>query len=158
MNEGPWYCDRCGSLIEEPRHGWVEWLTKGKAERIEYGLRLVHHALYSPLRPSKCQYDEQAEFELNDAIVSDGHLERFLGPDGLMYLLSWLERDRLPKTEILELIRRLHVKGYELVRRDIGRAVAGGVIDEPYPDGYLSQEHINAVIAWLKTEREEEGI
>lgn len=158
MNDGPWVCDRCGSLIEEPKHGWVEWLTKAKGERFEFGLRLVHHVLYSPRRPSKCQYDEQAELDRNEAIVGDAELERFLGPDGLMYLLSWLESDRLPKTEILELIRRLHIKGYELVRRDIGRAVAEGVIDEPYPAGNLSQEQITYVLAWLQAEREEEGI
>ena len=154
MNEGPWFCDRCGSLIEDPKHGWVEWLTKGDLERMEYGLRLVHHTLYSPLGPGRCQYDDQA-VDLNDAIVSDGHLERFLGSDGLMHLLSWLERDKLPKAEVLELIRRLHVKGYELVRRDIGRAVAEGVIYELYPDCYFPQEQINAVLDWLKAEQEE---
>lgn len=72
-----------------------------------------------------------------------------------MCLLSWLERDRLPRAEVLELIRRLHIKGYELVRRDIGRAVTEGVIEEPYPAGNFSQEQINFALAWLQAEREE---
>lgn len=158
MNDGSWFCDRCGNLIQEPEHGWVEWLVNGEGEGVGYGLRLVHQALHSPLGRGKCQYHEEAEFNISKAIVCDGLLERFLGPDGLMYLLSWLERDSLPKAAVLEMIRRLHIKGYEEVRSYIGRAVADGVIDRPYPAGYLSQEEIASVLSWLRAERKEEEV
>jgi hypothetical protein len=155
MGEGTWFCDTCGGVIKDSTHGWVEWLTKTEGKRTEYGLRVVHHAPHSPRRPASCQYDARAELNLHGAIVSDTHLDRFLGPDGLIYLLLWLEQDKLPKKELFELIRRLHIKDYELVRKHLNRAVAENIIDEAYPPAYYSQEQIKAVLDWIETEHEE---
>ena len=43
-------------------------------------------------------------------------LDRLVGPDGLMVLLSLLAEGELPHTEILELLKRVQIPGYELVR------------------------------------------
>jgi hypothetical protein len=43
-------------------------------------------------------------------------LDLLVGPDGLMVLLSLLAEGELPRTEILELVRRVQIPGYELIR------------------------------------------
>lgn len=41
-----WVCDECGGVIEEPAHGYLEWLTDDNHK--SYGFRIVHHAPRSP--------------------------------------------------------------------------------------------------------------
>ena len=45
-----WLCDECGEVIEEPAHGYLEWLQDDSHKA--YGFRIVHHAPRSPRRPS----------------------------------------------------------------------------------------------------------
>ena len=156
MDDSRWICDTCGQVIERPEHGWVEWLATGSGEaRTERGLRIVHHALFSPLKPNKCQYDQDAEYS-RSSIILDTHLSELLGPDGLMYLLSWLARNKLPRQEVVELIRRTHVPGYEFARQHLDAAIAEGVIAPDTIPGYLTQEQIKRVLEWVRDQGEEE--
>lgn len=47
-------------------------------------------------------------------------LERFLGPDGLILLLSLLAAGELPTVEVIELAKRVQIPGYELARNLVG--------------------------------------
>ena len=88
-----WICDCCGNSITRIEDGWVEWLAcdgRGKA-RVE-GLRLVHTRAQSPKsrRKNRCQYDARREFHDRRCLVEGLSLERFVGPDELMLLLSFI--------------------------------------------------------------------
>jgi hypothetical protein len=72
-----------------------------------------------------------------------------------MHLLSFLARDELPKDEVLEMIKRLHVPGYEHARLHFDRAIREGVFEPNMPDGYYWQSNIRAVLEFLEHEGDE---
>jgi hypothetical protein len=116
MNDlNTWICDTCGKLIKSPNDGWVEWLARNDGEGYRAkSLRLVHHRSASPLKDSMttgCQYDKHYKLEVNDL-----ELAEFLGSDGLMMLLSMLTKGKVHQEELLEMIKRLHVPGFEHTR------------------------------------------
>lgn len=147
-----WICDTCGEFINEPRDGWVEWLVGPRDEsgrRRHRGLRLVHQSQATPLAPKgNCQYNEQEEYRHDRAIIADMHLEQFLGPDGLMMLLEYLATEELPKEEVLVMIKRLHIPGYEHARLHFDRAIAEGVFEPNGPEDYYRQSDIRATLEW----------
>ena len=112
-----WICDTCGEPIEKVEDGWVEWLHKSdNGIYIDKGLRLVHHKPASPLKTNGgCQYKEQESFK-DGFTVGDLPLKYFLNDGGLMLLLEKFVSTTLPKEEIIELIKRLHIKDYEKAR------------------------------------------
>lgn len=93
---GVWICDSCGETIDKSSDGWVEWLCKAGEETYS-GFRIVHNV-------ERCQYSEKLD-------VYDHHLDHFLGPKGLLLLLELVDRSSV--SEIVEIIRRLHVPGWE---------------------------------------------
>jgi hypothetical protein len=87
-----WKCSSCGDLITRIEDGWVEWLASEdeRGERLK-GLRLVHRLSRSAgSNGPGCRYDSVREFRNDRGIVEDLSLERFVGSDGLMLLLSFL--------------------------------------------------------------------
>jgi hypothetical protein len=46
-------------------------------------------------------------YKKDDSLVEGSSLERFVGPDGLMLLLSLIASGELPREDILDLIKRL---------------------------------------------------
>lgn len=112
-----WICDACGERITNAQSGWIEWLVKTEQGRARgYGLRLVHTFPSSPQGLSGCQYDDHREFLHNGSSVSDDLLENFTGPAGLSRFLDELERGVIDKNEVVEMIRRIHIPGYEEAR------------------------------------------
>lgn len=109
-----WYCDTCGKLISAIEDGWVEWITykdsNGKSKARDF--RLVHGS------GKRCQFDEQAEFHKDGGVLSDLPLEHFLGTEGLMLLLCKIDEGEIPTNQLVEMIKRLHIPGYEIDRRD----------------------------------------
>ena len=78
-------------------------------------------------------------------------LDNYVGPDGLMDLLAFLyDKDFKDDTEVLEMIKRLHVPGYEHAFRHFDAAIAAGVFEPNTAPGYYSQRDIKAVLEWLK--------
>lgn len=157
-------CDVCRQLIAEPKHGWVEWLSQGVEERQNRGLRIVHHFPYSPRvkegvskdLQDGCQYNEEVEYAQDKSLVNDTYLEEFLGPDGLMDLLSFISEKKFSDVEeVLQVIKRLHIPGYEEAHRHFGEALSEGVFEPNTPSGYYSQKNIEAVLAWLKKRESE---
>ena len=58
-------------------------------------------------------------------------LGRFVGPDGLMLLLSMIAERELPVQELIELAKLVQIPGYEAARELVYHAVREGVIAPP---------------------------
>lgn len=145
-----WTCDSCGELIESARDGWLEWLTDddadGGQELHGRGMRIVHHVSSSPLGGNNgCYYDEERA-RREGASVSDTHLDRFVGPDGLMRLLAMIAEQRVAASEVAVIIQRLHIPGYERARPHFAAAILDGEIEPNMPDGFHWQRDIEHVI------------
>jgi len=146
---GTWTCDRCGEPIKAAEDGWVEWLSRSTPEgRRGEGLRLVHAAPVSPLGPGKCQYDRLSAAE--EGVVSDLGLPEFLGPDGLMRLLSRMADGSLPQDEVIEMIQRLFVRGYEQARPYFTEAITEGIIEPRMPNGFYFEDQIALILDYAK--------
>lgn len=156
MKTTTWICDTCGEEITAPDHGWVEWLRKSQeGKRTERGLRLVHHFPHSPRGGSHgCQYDGVAE---DGSSISDVSLPEMLGPGGLMDLLSMISEDRLPKDEVLEMIKRLHIPGYEHSRKHFDEAIDAGVFEPNTKPGFYKQSDLEATLFWAGTQAANPG-
>jgi hypothetical protein len=76
--------------------------------------------------PHACRYDARRQFRRDRSIVEGLPLERFVGPDGLMLLLSFIAAGAMPIADIVELARRVQIPGHELAR-DLLREVTHGV-------------------------------
>lgn len=153
MNQLPskWTCDKCFQLIESVRDGWVEWLKvddimNDEASYTCEGLRLVH--AFRENRP-KCTYVGREL--MPNVTTSDGSLRGFVGGDGLMKLLSMAASTQFSnKSEVIELIKRIHVPGYEEARNYLQAAADEGVYHVNTPDGFPDQDQICAVLDWVK--------
>ena len=104
-----WRCDTCGELIEKVQEGYVVW-----------------HSRYGKLADFKIIHT--CKCDANDH-VSSAELARFLGPEGLSYVLSLAsagpirlnggsESPRTPANldEFVDFIRRVQVPYYEEAR------------------------------------------
>ena len=145
-----WRCSTCRQLITRTEDAWVEWLAfEDQQERTHLtGLRLVHRL---PTRAGKrgprcCRYDARRQFRKDRSIVEGLSLESFVGPDGLMLLLSFVATGEMPVWDILELAKRVQIPGYELIR-DLPRRVTHRFIAPSIGDGYYLQSEIAAVLA-----------
>lgn len=146
-----WTCDVCGEQITSPSVGWIEWLEYEEGNKqIGKGLRLVHHcSAFSPT-DTACQYvHNETALSRSGFILHDLSMERVVGVDGLSYLLSMLEEGVIPQQEIVEVIRRIHVPGYEKARLHFDDAVAEGIISPPHIPVHYTSEQILAVIDFI---------
>ncbi len=78
------------------------------------------------------------------------HLSEFLGPDGLMDLICMREEFRFADAGIAEMIKRLHIPGYEEARHHLAEAIAEEYLAPPATKGNYSQRDIKAVHAYLR--------
>jgi hypothetical protein len=150
-----WRCRSCGELITSIQHGRVEWLAsedeQGRA-RLR-GLRLVHNVAAGPRSAALygCQYDEHQEFRKDQSIVEGLPLERFVGPDGLMLLLSFLASGDFGRDEVLELIKRLQIPHYEQARQPLHEAFELGALIPAIGQGYYLQSEMRLVLGWARS-------
>jgi hypothetical protein len=122
------FCDECRDIINSVGDGWLEWKKDDNLKG--YGFRIVHAVKASPKRSKggNCSYQEKK------GEVSDLPLDNVAGIDGLIRLLSFLDEkqhevDLKDPTEIVEIIRRIHVPHYEEARSYIQRAYDEDFID-----------------------------
>jgi hypothetical protein len=146
-----WVCDTCGTIISKFEDGWVEWLVldrHGKAH-IE-GLRIVHTR--SPFTQNEdnpgCRYNVHDEFRHGRKIVEGLSLGSFVGPDGLMLLLSFLAAGAFPRNETLELIKRVQIPGYERISPYFQEAMEARVMVPAIGNGYFLQSEIRALLKY----------
>jgi hypothetical protein len=155
-----WICDTCGEKIKSPEEGLIEWYSCNDENGIRRSgkIRLVHLLSASPLRKIEmfrkgCVFDMHKDIMTVEGFVSNQPLAGFLGADGLMRLLSLLAEGEFPVVEVVEMIKRLHVPGYEIARNYFQKAVSEGVIDACAPGEFYGQSQISAVLQWLDERR-----
>lgn len=154
-----WQCDHCGELIRSLDDGRVEWLCESdeqEAVKIR-GLRLVHARGSDPKGPATygCEYDPRDEFRQNGSIVEGLSLIACSGTDGLVLMLSMLAQGEYPRDEVIELVKRLHVPGYEETRDLFQRAISEQVLVPAIGPGYYLQSEIRDVLQWVARVGEE---
>jgi hypothetical protein len=153
---GPWICDACGEPIDTPEQGWVEWLSRdakmanGETERQAKELRLVHAFPASPLKGEhRCQHDEDEAFKHGRYTVSDLGLDRFVGPEGLSYLLMTLsDAPESMRDAWSEMIQRIYVPNFDRAMPHIASAIHDGEIDPTWKQGYYHEEQLAAVVRY----------
>jgi len=151
----PWTCDSCNRPITRVEDGWVEWLSRdvGQERRQDYDLRLVHTRQSSPYRDRSrygCQHDEDRAFARDRSLVGDLPLESFLGPDGLMLLLEFASDRRFELDDLIEMIKRLHIPGYDQARNSFDAAISGGAFEPNTKPGFYRQENIQKTLEWIQ--------
>lgn len=148
-----WICDTCGERINNVKDGWVEWQARQNAEGkwIKHSPRLVHIRPTSPRRDG-CQYDEHRIYANGRNIVGDLPLESFIGTSGLITLLEFVSDRAFELEESLELIKRIQIPNYDLVRSHFDEAIAEGVFEPNTKPGYYDQDQIDRVKAWLDSQ------
>ncbi|MNJ31553.1 hypothetical protein D3C77_261940 [compost metagenome] len=145
-----WVCDSCGGSINEAREGWLEWLNREEnGRRVNLSPRIVHIRPASPAQQG-CQYNQRAEFQRGQYNVNDLSLTEVTGDDGLMTLLGFVSEGYFEKEQALEIIKRLHVPDYDLVRRHFDAAIGEGVFEPNTKPGYYGVDDIQAVKRWLE--------
>lgn len=77
-----------------------------------HGFRIVHHVTASN-RPGGCQYHTTHGRRVQ---VSDGPIDWYVGLDGLNSLLEILSRPGAAQAEVVRIIQRIHLPGYERAR------------------------------------------
>jgi hypothetical protein len=146
-----WRCDSCGDIISSVEAGWLEWLASEDkhGNDVLRGLRLVHRGNQKNVRNHNCRYHPREEFRSGKAIVEGLPLERVVGVDGLMVLLSLLAEGELPQREILEIVKRVQIPGYELVRNLSPRAPQLKLLSPVLSHGCYLQSEIWEMLAWV---------
>lgn len=141
-----WFCDSCLGVVSSPACARVEWISLFAKEPGGRDLRLVHDLTDFSQRREVCQFDARQEYVRDKGKVNGAPLADFLGPDGLMRLLSLMVIDGLPRNEVLEMIKRLHVPGYEEARYLLRSSVTDqglAVVSKSY---YPTQSEISAAL------------
>lgn len=145
-----WVCDSCGARIKNTNDGYVEWLVRDEnGKEVNHSPRIVHARFASP-RPNGCQYNQNTVFSEQQSTVRDGSLNEYVGTDGLITLLSYVSDKYFSKEPALELIMRLQVPDYDLVRRHFDEAIGQGVFEPDTKPGYYNVGDIQAVKQWLE--------
>ncbi len=147
-----WICDTCGETIEDVSHGFVEYLgCYNQGKHCGHGLRLVHHDPFGPNNGGdSCEYNRCRDDGMS---VTNFNLHQFVGQQGLMDLLAMVAEGELPKEEVLEVIKRLHIDGYEQARRYFDDAVANGAFEPNTLKGYYNIIDIEATIRYVAKKR-----
>lgn len=123
-----WICDRCGENINKPEEGYIEWLRDIHDNNLK-NFHLVHHR-------NECLYNEKVETGKGHSVPGH-HLQHFLDEDGLMRFLRILDDDKLVDPfEVIELIKRTHISGYEQARFHLEEGASEGIVDGPRNKGY----------------------
>lgn len=122
MIEEKWICDNCNEPILTADEGWIKW-TKNLNEETLSGFKIIHHPTCKQPGP-KIQ---------RTGLTSPGDpLKEFLGTDGLIRLLELMSKvNPENQHELLEMIQRLHVPGYEFARFYFEKAHAEGQLVPP---------------------------
>ncbi len=115
----------------------------------------MHHVSASP-RSNRygCQYDEDREEMKDRGMLLSLGLTSLQGPDGLMCLLVMIHQDELPRIQVLELIKRIHIPGYEHARLHSDRAVEEGVFTPDIRSHFYDQEDIEATLDFAEIDEE----
>lgn len=145
-NSRGWHCAGCAQLITSVSDGWVEWLASedDQGGTSLNGLRLVHR--------ESCRYDPRKVFRNAQSVVEGLSLERFVGPDGLILLLSLLAAGELPTAEVIEMAKRVQIPGYEVARNLMGQQNLPELLSPSLGHGCYLQSEILELIRRAMTD------
>jgi hypothetical protein len=87
-------------------------------------------------------------------VVEGLSLERFIGPDGLILLLSLLAEGELPRVEVIDLAERVQIPGYELARNLVGEENLSQLLLPSLGHGCYLQSEIDEVLTRAMKHRE----
>ncbi len=93
-----------------------------------------------------CQYDDgyysspRSEYMTRSILLTE-----MMGPEGLQFFLHLIDVYELPAAEVHEMIRRVHVPGYEHARLHFEEAKETGVVDNHDPT-LLTQNAIESIL------------
>jgi len=106
-----WVCDACGARINIAADGCVQWVRLDREEgRVIFELHLVHADNSRPPGDElKCTVD-------GANTIATYPLVGLLGATGLQRLFEFTANPNWPLEEVLEMMRRLHMEGYEARR------------------------------------------
>jgi hypothetical protein len=133
----------------------VEWLAfeDKYGNTMVGGVRLIHRRATGVRTGGRgCRYDARKEFRNHASIVEGLALERFVGPDGLMLLLSLVEAGEFRKQDLLELAKRVQVPGYEWVRDLVCEPTSGRFCAPFLGKKYYLQSEMQELLAWSSEE------
>ena len=104
MLEEKWQCDRCNKMIHGADNAWLRW-RKNLNDGTYYDFKIVHYPVCEQPSP-KVQSTRLAE--------PGDPLTEYLGDDGLIRLLELIvHTEGKDQDDLLKLIQRLHIPGYE---------------------------------------------
>jgi hypothetical protein len=156
-----WICDTCGGKIRSPEEGLIEWDSVDDEKGIlrRSNLRLIHGPSASPLiklnlKKKGCAFDMRKEHFWTAGGVGNRPLVDFIGPDGLIRLLSLLSEGEFPLAEVVQMIKRLHIPGYEMAREYFRAATFEGILAPGIQDDFCSQRDIEAVLKWMEERKQ----
>lgn len=142
MKTKHWICDSCGEKVyPNDNNGFVQWLTNYNANAPNsYNIQIVHNS-------KSCLFTQEYVRSLgNDTMYKDMPLEYYTGTDGLMNLLEIISyNDFQDNEEVLEIIKRIHIPGYEVTRKYFTKAINEGIFEPNTKEDYYTQETINTI-------------
>ncbi|MDT2780556.1 hypothetical protein ABQD56_02570 [Vagococcus fluvialis] len=137
-----WKCDSCKGDIVDVKDGILEW--KNTKDHKRYDLHLVHDN-------KDCSYDKNRLSDTKNVTISYGMLENYVNQDGLMTLLEEISlNDFLNNEEVLEMIKRLHIIGYDEIRLQIKQAISEGIYEPNTEQMYPMQNDIKLIKEWIQ--------
>jgi hypothetical protein len=105
------------------------------------------------LQKSGCQYVAAREFHDRRCLVEGLSLARFVGPDGLMLLLSFVASEEAPRNDFLELIKRVQIPGYEQAVPYFQQAITQGLFVPSIGNGFFLQSEIRVSLGHCPQDR-----
>ena len=122
MIEEKWICDKCKEPIMSAEEGWFKWIKNLNDETLS-GFKIIHHPTCKQPGP---------KIQKSGLTAPGDPLNEFLGTDGLIRLLELMSNTNPENQhELLEMIQRLHVPGYEAALPHFEKAHAKGQLVPP---------------------------
>lgn len=132
-----WLCDKCGQPIEQAKDGWLIW-TRNLNDFTISNFNIIHHPT--------CQYPEP-QIQRSRLSAPGDPLVEFQGKNGLIRLLELIPQVKQEnQNEIIDIIQRLHIPGYETARLHFEQAAEEDFI-VPHTHGlyYLTVEKLEEI-------------
>lgn len=137
METEMWLCDKCGRPIKQAKDGWLYWMRNLNDFMIS-DFKIIHHPT--------CQHPEP-QIQKSMLSTPGDPLVEFQGENGLIRLLELIPKVKKEnQNEIIDIIQRLHVPGYETARLHFEQAENDGFI-VPHTQGvyYLTIEKLQEI-------------
>lgn len=145
MVKEKWICDKCNQPIEKVENAWFTW-SKNLNDGSLSNFKIIHHPTCKKPEP-KIQKSKLSR--------PGDPLKRYLGKNGLVRLLELLSKTNSDaQNEMLEMIQRLQVPGYERARSYFEEAYADKQIVPPNQGVYYPTiEKIQEIIIKYEDEK-----